>query len=66
MGLLMNLEISGSLSKIMTDAVYPAMKKMDFAQNIVKMERDLYHFAYKLTSDYDSANDLVQDCILQH
>lgn len=61
----MNLEISGSLSKVIIDTAYPAMKKVDFTQNIVEMERDLYHFAYKLTSDYDSANDLVQDCILQ-
>ena len=29
------------------------------------MESDLHRFAYKLTSDRDSANDLVQDCVLQ-
>lgn len=41
------------------------MKKIDFTQGIVDMERELYRFAYKLTSDHDSASDLVQDCILQ-
>ena len=29
------------------------------------MEQDLHRFAYKLTADRESANDLVQDCLLQ-
>lgn len=41
------------------------MKKCDFVQGIVEMERELYRFAYKLTCNRDSANDLVQDCVLQ-
>ena len=32
---------------------------------IVGMESELRHFALKLTADQDSANDLVQDCVLQ-
>ena len=32
---------------------------------IVGMESELRHFALKLTADQDSANDLVQDCILK-
>ena len=41
------------------------MEKVDFTQGILAMESDLHRFAYKLTSDRDSANDLVQDCVLQ-
>ena len=32
---------------------------------IVGMESELRHFALKLTTDQDSANDLVQDCMLK-
>ena len=32
---------------------------------IVGMESELRHFAHKLTADQDSANDLVQDCMLK-
>lgn len=32
---------------------------------IVGMESELRHFAFKLTADQDSANDLVQDCMLK-
>ena len=32
---------------------------------IVVMESELRHFALKLTADQDSANDLVQDCMLK-
>ena len=39
------------------------MEKVDFTQGILAMESDLHRFAYKLTSDRDSANDLVQDCV---
>ena len=31
---------------------------------IVEMESELRHFAFKLTADQDSANDLVQECML--
>lgn len=41
------------------------MEKMDFTQGIVAMEQDLHRFAYKLTANRESANDLVQDCVLQ-
>ena len=41
------------------------MEKRDFTQGILAMESDLHRFAYKLTANRDSANDLVQDCVLQ-
>lgn len=41
------------------------MEKIDFTRGILAIEQDLHRFAYKLTSDRDSANDLVQDCMLQ-
>lgn len=40
------------------------MEKIEFTQGILAMEQDLHRFAYKLTADRDSANDLVQDCVL--
>lgn len=40
------------------------MEKVDFTQGILAMEQDLHRFAYKLTADRESANDLVQDCLL--
>lgn len=40
------------------------MEKVEFTQGILAMEQDLHRFAYKLTADRDSANDLVQDCVL--
>ena len=36
------------------------MEKVEFTQGILAMESDLHRFAYKLTSDRDSANDLVR------
>ena len=33
------------------------MEKVEFTQGILAMESDLHRFAYKLTSDRDSAND---------
>lgn len=36
-----------------------------FTCKIVAMESELRHFALKLTADQDSANDLVQDCMLK-
>lgn len=41
------------------------MKKVEFAEGILAIQPDLHRFAYKLTADRDSANDLVQDCMLQ-
>lgn len=41
------------------------MERTDFTQGIVAMEQDLHRFAYKLTANRESANDLVQDCVLQ-
>lgn len=40
------------------------MEKVEFTQGILAIEQDLRRFAYKLTADRDSANDLVQDCVL--
>lgn len=40
------------------------MEKVEFTQGILAIEQDLHRFAYKLTADKDSANDLVQDCML--
>ncbi|MDR0940384.1 MAG: RNA polymerase sigma factor [Mediterranea sp.] len=40
------------------------MEKVEFTQGILAMEKDLHRFAYKLTANHDSANDLVQDCVL--
>ena len=41
------------------------MEKVDFTQGILAIQPDLHRFAYKLTADRESANDLVQDCLLQ-
>lgn len=41
------------------------MEAKDFTQGILAIEQDLHRFAYKLTSNRDSANDLVQDSLLQ-
>lgn len=41
------------------------MEKQEFTQGILAIEQDLRRFAYKLTSNRDSANDLVQDSVLQ-
>ena len=41
------------------------MGKVEFTQGILDIQPDLHRFAYKLTADRDSANDLVQDCVLQ-
>ncbi|MDY5814047.1 MAG: sigma-70 family RNA polymerase sigma factor [Bacteroides sp.] len=41
------------------------MEKQEFTQGILAVEADLHRFAYKLTANRDSANDLVQDCVLQ-
>lgn len=40
--------------------------KMDkLTCKIVEMESELRHFAFKLTANQDSANDLVQECMLK-
>ena len=41
------------------------MEKVDFTKGILAIQPDLHRFAYKLTADRESANDLVQDCLLQ-
>ena len=41
------------------------MEKVDFTQGILAIQPDLHRFAYQLTADRESANDLVQDCLLQ-
>ncbi len=41
------------------------MKKMNFTQNLLNIQTDLLHFAYKLTSDSEDANDLVQETSLK-
>ena len=41
------------------------MEKTKFTNKIVAMQPELQNFALKLTQDQDSANDLVQDCILK-
>ena len=53
------------LCKVLIKKGTTTMKKFDFNQGIVDMQPELYRFAMKLTADYDSANDLVQDCMLQ-
>lgn len=40
------------------------MEKVEFTNGILAIEQDLHRFAYKLTANRDSANDLVQDCML--
>lgn len=40
------------------------MNEFDFTQKIVGMQAELRRFAFRLTSNNDSADDLVQDCIL--
>ena len=37
------------------------MEKVDFTQGILAIQPDLHRFAYKLTADRESANDLVQE-----
>lgn len=41
------------------------MEKMKFTNKVVAMQPELQSFALKLTQDQNSANDLVQDCILK-
>ena len=39
------------------------MYSTEFANKIVGMRKDILNFAFKLTMDYDDANDLAQDAI---
>lgn len=41
------------------------MEKTKFINKIVAMQPELQSFALKLTQNQDSANDLVQDCVLK-
>lgn len=36
-----------------------------FTQNLVNVQGELLHFAYKLTSDHEEANDLLQETSLK-
>ena len=42
------------------------MEKVDFTQGILAIQPDLHRFAYKLTADRESANDLVQIVCCRH
>lgn len=41
------------------------MKTATFTQNLVSVQPELLSFAFKLTSDYEDANDLLQDTTLR-
>ena len=41
------------------------MKTATFAQNLLSMQTELRHFAYKLTADHDDADDLLQETSLK-
>ena len=41
------------------------MKTSTFAQNLLNVQSDLLNFAYKLTADYEDANDLLQETSLK-
>lgn len=41
------------------------MEKIKFSDKIVAMQPELHTFALKLTQNQDSANDLVQECVLK-
>ena len=56
---------SGSLYHTNLDKRNTTMEKVDFTKGILAIQPDLHRFAYKLTADRESANDLVQDCLLQ-
>lgn len=47
------------------DKMVKNMETTQFTNEIIAMYPDLQKYAYKLTMDKDSANDLVQDCILK-
>lgn len=41
------------------------MENFNFNERVIGMQTELFRFAYKLTADYDSANDLLQECNLR-
>lgn len=41
------------------------MKTTNFAQNLLRLQPELLNFAYKLTSDHEEANDLLQETSLK-
>ncbi|WP_177601301.1 RNA polymerase sigma factor [uncultured Phocaeicola sp.] len=41
------------------------MKTTNFAQNLLRMQPELLNFAYKLTSNHEEANDLLQETSLK-
>lgn len=41
------------------------METINITHKIIDMQPDLRRFAYKLTEDHETANDLVQDCMLK-
>lgn len=41
------------------------MENFNFNERVIGMQTELFRFAYKLTADYDSANDLLQECNLK-
>ncbi len=41
------------------------MKKLTFKSELIRFQEELYRFAYKLTTDYDQANDLLQETTLK-
>lgn len=41
------------------------MRTATFAQNLLNVQTELLNFAYKLTSDREDANDLLQETSLK-
>ncbi len=41
------------------------MENFNFNERVIAMQHELFCFAYKLTADYDSAKDLLQECNLK-
>lgn len=41
------------------------METLNITHKILDMQPELRRFAYKLTEDHETANDLVQDCMLK-
>lgn len=41
------------------------MVAANFTQNLLSVQTELHHFAYKLTADREDANDLLQETSLK-
>lgn len=41
------------------------MKSLSFRNNLISVQEELLHFAYKLTTDHEEANDLLQETSLK-